>query len=271
MSSEEELNNVLTIKTLQISPFKTLIAALKEILVDTSIEFTHEGMKILDMDISHTIVVRLFLPADRFEFYSCKQDRILIGVNMPIFFKFLSVLENSDTLTLYIPNEEFSDGIVTKLMMNFENESKGVEIIKGMKLIDPNPEAMTYPDIEFQSVINMSSAELQKNVKYLAILTDKIEIKSVGNEVIFSGKGELGTSEARYRECDGNLRFLKKQNSSKVVQGEFSLKSLGYFIKCTNLCPYIEMYLENDIPLIIKYDVASMGEIKFCLSPLPST
>ena len=32
----------------------------------------------------------------------------------------------------------------------------------------------------------------------------------------------------------------------------------------------IEMYLENDLPLIVKYSVASLGNIKLCLSPLPS-
>jgi hypothetical protein len=30
------------------------------------------------------------------------------------------------------------------------------------------------------------------------------------------------------------------------------------------------MYLENDLPLVVKYNVASLGEIKLCLSPLPS-
>ena len=31
------------------------------------------------------------------------------------------------------------------------------------------------------------------------------------------------------------------------------------------------MYLENDLPLIVKYSVASLGNIKLCLSPLPSS
>jgi proliferating cell nuclear antigen len=48
------------------------------------------------------------------------------------------------------------------------------------------------------------------------------------------------------------------------------LKNLGYFIKCTNLCSQIEIYLENDLPLVVKYNVASLGEIKLCLSALPS-
>jgi proliferating cell nuclear antigen len=66
------------------------------------------------------------------------------------------------------------------------------------------------------------------------------------------------------------MGFIVKQDSSKVIQGIFSLKNLTYFIKCTNLCPQIELFLENDLPLVVKYDVASLGEIKLCLAPLPS-
>jgi hypothetical protein len=66
------------------------------------------------------------------------------------------------------------------------------------------------------------------------------------------------------------MEFIQKQDHSKIVQGEFSLKNLSYFIKCTNLCSQIEVYLENDLPLIVKYDVASLGSIKLAQSPLPS-
>ena len=72
-------------------------------------------------------------------------------------------------------------------------------------------------------------------------------------------------------ESDGSMEFKQKQSSSKIIQGEFSLKNLGYFIKCTNLSPQVEMYLANDLPLVVKYDVASLGSIKLCLSALPST
>ena len=67
------------------------------------------------------------------------------------------------------------------------------------------------------------------------------------------------------------MEFIQKQDVSKIIQGEFSLKNLGYFIKCTNLCSQIEMYLENNLPLVVKYNVASLGVIKLALASLPSS
>ena len=70
-------------------------------------------------------------------------------------------------------------------------------------------------------------------------------------------------------ESDGYMNFIQKSDASVIIQGEFSLESLSHFIKCTPLCTHLEMYLGNDLPLIVKYDVASLGEIKLCLAPLP--
>ena len=66
------------------------------------------------------------------------------------------------------------------------------------------------------------------------------------------------------------MQIINKQHN-KIIQCEYSLKNLLYFIKCTNLCNQIEIYLENNRPLIVKYNVASLGEIKLCLSSLPSS
>jgi proliferating cell nuclear antigen len=63
------------------------------------------------------------------------------------------------------------------------------------------------------------------------------------------------------------MAFIKNENPDEIVQGVFALKHLVLFGKCTNLCNSIELYLKNDYPLIIKYSVASLGEIKLCLAP----
>jgi hypothetical protein len=88
--------------------------------------------------------------------------------------------------------------------------------------------------------------------------------------MIFSCEGNFASSRIFRSESNGNMNFIQKNEASVVFQGEFSLKSLSHFIKCTPLCSHLEMYLGNDLPLIVKYDVASLGEIKLCLVPLPS-
>jgi len=262
--------NVLTIKTVQISPFRTLMTALKDILLETNITFQQDGIRIINMDKSHTILVHLFLSAQNFEFYECKKEKIIIGVNVFHLFKLINTIDNDDTLTIYIENGDYVDGIVSHLALKFENgEIKQCKTQK-LRLIEPEPEELEYPDVKFSSVINLPSTDFQKIIRDLSCISEKLEIKSVGNELIFKCSGQFASAEIHRAESDGSMGYILKQDASKIIQGEFSLKNLSYFIKCTNLCSQIELYLENYLPLVVKYNVASLGTIMLCLSALPS-
>ena len=263
--------NVLTIKTVQIAPFRTLMTALKDILLETNISFQPDGIRIINMDKSHTILVHLYLAASNFEFYECKKEKIIIGVNMFHLFKLINSIDNDDTLTIYIENSDYYDGIVSHLALKFENGDIKQCKTQKLKLIEPEQDELEVPDVKFSSIINLPSEDFQKIIRDLSCISDKLEIKSVGNELIFKCQGQFASAEIHRAESDGSMGFIMKQDSSKIIQGEFSLKNLGYFIKCTNLCSQIEMYLENDLPLVVKYDVASLGSIRLCLVPLPST
>jgi hypothetical protein len=88
------------------------------------------------------------------------------------------------------------------------------------------------------------------------------------NKIIFSGNGELGHVEFEVGETNGGLSIDVNSNcSDEIVQGLFELRFLIIFTKCTNLCSTVTLYLKNDYPLIVKYSIAMLGEIKLVLSP----
>lgn len=261
--------NVLEIKTVQISPFRTLMTALKDILLETSLVFQQEGITLINMDKSHTILVYLFLEAKNFEEYECAYPRIVVGVNMLHLFKIINTIDNDDTLTIYIRKSDYEAGHVNNLGLLFENGDIKQANNHILKLIEPDYEQEQFPDVTYSSIINMPSADFQKIIRDMSNISEKIDIKSSGQELMFTCKGPFATSQIRRAESDENMNIIKKNDPSKIIQGEFALKNLSYFIKCTNLCSLIEIYLENELPLIVKYNVASLGELKLCLSPLP--
>ena len=272
---------VLEMKTVQIAPVRTLMTALKDILLETNIIFNQEytdssgkvipaGIRVINMDKSHTILAHLFLDALKFEHFYCKYPKIVIGVNMLHLFKLINTIDNDDTLTIYIEEKDYSDGIVEYLGLKFENGDIKQSKIQKLKLIEPDEEELDMPSVKFSSIINLPSTDFQKIIRDLSNISERLEIKSVGNELVFSCTGPFASCKISRSESDGITEFVKKCDDTSVIQGEFSLKNLSYFIKCTNLCNNIEMYLENDLPLIVKYSVASLGDIKLCLAPLPS-
>jgi proliferating cell nuclear antigen len=264
-------NNVLTIRSIQIQPLRNLITAIKDILTDATIIFTAAGMKIVNFDKTQTVLVNIVLNSDKFEMFECRPEKIIVCANTSHLFKVFSTMSNDDTLTMYIENGDYNDGIVSHLGLQYDNGDIKQCYIQKLRLIDPESEELAVPDVKYPTVINLPSSDFQKIVRDLNGISDRIEIKTVGNDLIFSCEGNFATSRISRTEYDGYMEFIQKSaDPAVVVQGEFSLKSLSHFIKCTPLCNTLEIHLGNDLPLIVKYNVASLGEIKLCLAPLPA-
>ncbi len=264
-----EANNVLTIKTVQIQPIRNMITAIKDILTDATITFTKQGMKIINFDKTQTILVHVVLEARKFEKYTCIPEKIIVCANTLHLFKVISTMSNDDTLSIYIENNDYNEGSVTHLGLQYDNGNIKQCYNQRLRLIDPDTEELVVPDVEYTTIINLPTSDFQKIIRDLSGISDRIEIKSVGNDLIFKCSGPFAESCIYRSESGGYMEFVQKPSAGTVIQGEFSLKSLSQFIKCTPLCTHLEIYLGNDLPLIVKYDVASLGEIKLCLAPLP--
>ena len=223
-------SNVLEIKTVQIAPFRTLMTALKDILLETNIVFKPDGIRIVNMDKSHTILAHLFLDAEKFEHFYCKYPKIVIGVNMFHLFKLINTIDNDDTLTIYIEEKEYSEGVVDNLGLKFENGDIKQCKIQKLKLIEPEQEELQVPDVPFSSIITLPSTDFQKIIRDLSNISERLEIKSVGNELIFKCEGPFATAEIRRSESDGNMEFCRNKARLMLFKANSHLKILDILL-----------------------------------------
>ena len=254
--------NLFEIRTVQSGAFRTLIEALKEILTEANLEFDSTGIRIIDVDETHTVLTYLRLHADRFEGYYCPA-KYVVGVNMIYLFKLIKTLSNNDSLTLFLPASN-----PNKLGIRAENAEKGTTNTWMMKLFDTNVDNIEMPNITFTSIIHMPSTDFQKICRDFNLLAEKIEITSSNNDLIFRCVGDFVDGETIIMSNNqGGIEVKRTGNSSEIVQGIFELKYLVLFTKCTNLCTSTEIYLKNDFPLVLRYMVANLGEVRLVLAP----
>lgn len=252
--------NILEVRTVQSGAFKTLIEASKELLSDTCIEFDETGMKIVSMDTSHIVLVHLKLDASKFEYYFCR-SRLVVGLNMINFHRLIKTLNSSDTLTLFVDEVDYN-----QLGIRLENVDKNTRTTFKLNLLDlDNPKISVNP-AEFNSVITLPSADFQKIIRDCSNISDLVELKNVGSQLMFSCKGDFCSQETILTD-QSSANTMISGSENEIVQGVFSLKFLSLFTKCTNLSNTVELYLKNDYPLICVYAVASLGTLKLCLSP----
>ena len=111
------------------------------------------------MDKSHTILAHLFLDAEKFEYYYCKYPKNCYWCKYVSSFKLINSIDNDDTLTLYIDENEYCDGIVNYLELKFENGD--IQQSKNLKLKLIEPDELELPSVQFSSVINLPSSDFQ--------------------------------------------------------------------------------------------------------------
>lgn len=262
---------VLELKTIQASAFRILVEALKEFLTDVNIEFTkHEvidgehtgGLNIIALNNSSSILVHLKLEANNFDHYLCSKDKINIGVNMAYLFKLIKTINNNDILSLFLDDMD-----INKLGIKIENAEKNYISTYKLNLMDLDKNIYNIPPTEFTTVITMATQEFHKICKDLSIISDTVEIKSYNKKLIFTAKGDIACNEVICGETSNGLTIITKEED-EIIQGVYDLKNLILFTKCTNLCTSVDIYMKNDYPIVIKYCVASLGNIHLCLSSI---
>lgn len=255
-------NRKMELMTVQSSAMRTLVESLKDLLTDTVIEFDEKGMKIMTTDTSRTVLVHLWIDGNKCESYHCDQ-KLSIGVSMGELHKIFKTITNNDTLTLFVDSND-----INHLGIKIENFEKNAKSEYRLRLLDLGHEKLAADPMRFDSVITLPSADFQKICRDMHQLgVEVMEIKDVQNQLIFSCEGDFCTRETVL--CDKNngmYNIGQKKNAHDIVQGVFSIKYLLTFTKCTNLCNTVDLMLKNDFPLVVRYGVASLGEIKLCLA-----
>ena len=236
--------------TIQATAFKSTFEVLKDILNDVNIYFKPEGMFIVTLDTARTSLIDMFLSADNFEEYHCDQDEIIAGINISNTFKLLKTITNNDVLKMEIISKEYMD-------IEIMSESKKTNTKFQLKLLDINESKIEVPDVTMTTVTTLPSVDLQRLCRDMSYIGSEIQIRRHGMKISFSCEGDFANQETTI-DC---------QEQSPDITGLYSLRYMNIFTKATSMCSSVQIIQENGNRfLILKYNVANLGELKFYLA-----
>jgi proliferating cell nuclear antigen len=76
--------------------------------------------------------------------------------------------------------------------------------------------------------------------------------------------GSFASQQTVIGESDGCMSVM--QSTGENVEGFFSLRYLSLFTRASGLCNTVQIFLKKEYPLVLSYNVASLGSLKFCLA-----
>ncbi len=285
---EDNDKYIVKIKTVQISAFKMLIEALKEIFRDLVFRITKNtddkkgGLSVSALNCNGNVFVKLKLPAENFEEFYCEppnnKNTFSIAVNMVQFYKLIKTVSNDDTLTLFVEENKQNE-----LGIQLENAKKKYRTKYKLTLLDlPTEEPRTIPESKFNFVITMLSQDFHNLIKNMSIIADDVDIKYIDmadtrDTLIFTCKGDFASQETQFSDSTKDVdnqdrqavKIIHDGNSgctNQIIQGVYQLKTLSLFSKCSSLSNNLEIYMKDNFPLLIKYMIANLGHVYLILS-----
>ena len=254
---EDEINGYdssFSIKTIQSAAMRIFFMSLKKYCDIITLNITSE--KITIVEVVNPVLIHSSLYQVNFEEYTVDKD-IQLHINLETFYNIIRYVKNNDYLTF---QKNKSEKFWSFIAYNEDNKKRNKYDIN---LIDRKYVKPEIPPAEFNYEFTFpceNFKDLFKRTKHLQ--SDKLTVEVMGTTPIrFICKNSEVMSETKISaDCNGS--------STDLFSEDLPYKEMALCIHFSDLCNSISLYVKDDYPLIIKYTVASLGNIKFCFAPI---
>jgi len=260
--------NIIELKTGKSHIIKILFECIKNFLNETNIVFTHDTITISNCDSYGNVYIFLELKAKEFEHYFCDEKRI-IGIDVIDLYKISKTTTSSDVLSIFVEYDNPDELIIIT-----ENKDSKEVIENRLKTLDLGQDSLSIPAMEFDSQIVFLSQKFQKICKdFESFKVQELEIRSINTQVILSAYkgGEIARKVVLNSDTvdnDKSTIIIPTYEQDNIYRGIFKLSYFTHFVKATPLCDKVYLYISNDKPLVIEYNVTQLGSLKFIVNPI---
>lgn len=243
---------------------KKLIESMKDLFTDVNFDATADGMSCQAIDSSHVCLCSLLLRKELFQNFRCDRN-ICMGMNTATMSKILKCASNDETITMQAQEDNLDCVTFIFEKPNGERESKFE-----MKLMDIDSEHLGIPDQEYECVIKLPSAELQRICRDLSQFGDSVTITATKDGLNFKCAGESGNGNVKLMQSssvDGNEKTEVAIEMREPVTQTYAMRFLIFFTKASCLSDQVQLSISHNVPLVVEYKIGDEGYIRYYLAP----
>ena len=235
-----------------VSLLRDSIATIAELIDETELHITNDGIKMIAADRAVVAVVDFFLSKDAFDEYKYEKD-YRIGINLLSLLQILRRAGINDSLNMKLLDDRL------ELVLKGESTRRFT-----LPLINISKEETPPLDkLEFPTSMKINSEILNSGIEDAELITDSI-VFSISKEQ-FSMKAESDSSSTQLELIPGSELNLLQIN--EPVRARYSLDYLKKILKARKLAEETKLALATDYPMRIHFDVEGKMQLCFILAP----
>lgn len=250
----------------QISRFRDVVALMKTINEEQTLNFTPEGITSKTMDPSHIAMLLLNLKAGNFEEYVPDDEELLITLNLTELSSRLATIDAKKESVTFEHDKERA-----KLNLHIRDGTTSRKRRFGITILEPLDAEVPDPKIQFKATGRVLFPDWERAVKdaelvsehiQLAIVPDENNLESKVPQIHFQASGDLGDSFLAAETLGGNVE------KDEDVSSTFTLSYLSDMTKAIKpLADVVEISMSKDMPVKISLEGNTNLEATLFLAP----
>lgn len=238
---------------------KSIVETLASLIDESNFRITSKGFSVKSMDPSKICLLQLEISKDDFDEFECEKD-FQIGLNLDDFDKILKRLSSNDTIELSYSEEQ------QKIKIGMNREGSTHKRVFSLACLDVDVEDVPMDqllEIEYPSSWSFDPDLLMEAIKDAEIYSDIFTIEVAEKTGLkFTSSGQIGEME-----YDLDLEDLEESDLDKTQKGSYSLTFLKSVMKLSNITEKLQIFLKNDHPLKMIFNILEGGELSYFLAP----
>lgn len=230
---------------------KILAEVLQNSIRTASFDIYQERVTMRMIDSQRRVLIDMSLDADNFNIYRLKSPtKLHIGLTMSHLYKLIKSVKKNDILHMFIRESDKNTLCIKVFPKHMNRVSESFIPIQTIQSLDiPIPTGYTHPII-------IPSTEFQKTLKELCNLSQHIVIKMTQHQI---------TMASLYNDILGTTMSLgehEEDDTEEKFNDTFVSEQLNRIYKMAGLASSVKVYAEHNLPLLIKTNVGSLGQLQ---------
>jgi proliferating cell nuclear antigen len=229
---------------------KEVVDVISTLVDEAKFNFGKEALVVKAVDPAHVAMVDLTLDRQAFEAY--KADDAELGLDLDKMKEVLKLARAGDVLS--VTQEEDKN----RLVVHVGNITRRMSLVDTAGMSDPK-----VPNLNLPAKIRVRTEELRQGIRASESVSDHIALIATPDGFEILSEGDTDSV---------NLKLPKDMLDELVCKEKArSLFPLDYFanmIKAISTAPTVTMYMGNDYPVRLEFDIAGgKGQVKYLLAP----
>jgi len=209
------------------------------------------------------------LKGSAFKKFNVLPDKYSVGLNLDELYKYIKNVDKEGTMSIHIDSDD-TQHIIFEVQ---SDNSTSQESICELRVLNLSNKKDRRIEANVAMAVRINCQAFHKACKDLLQFSQYVEITCDPTQFVITCKGDL-SNQCRIFKANGSqngiiIKTIKRDDDDapNIIRLIFDLKYINSMYKCYSLCEDMEIYLNTDSVMFLKYGIKLMGELVVGIAP----